>query len=226
MSPYRSDPYLPTVYIRQRHLPLGQHLRLGTCPRPTETRTPTPQSHIRVYIYAPVLHLVFYRARHTDSVAQTCAQGVYAVCFPSTSPPSTIKPRPSTAPAPTPSPATPPFKDLFWTRSQPPNDAKHVEYTPVHTPITCRPSRRLMRFCAGFRARRPAGVFHVPQTAANTRCTGETQSVHMRVFACFGVFRRCQRCAEACFGVHRGVQRVCLRSFRVCTRPKAYEVGV
>ena len=103
----RVVPHLATVYIQRRHLLLGQHLRLGTCPRPTNTRTPMLQRYTAACICALELHLAFYSARHTHSHAQTRAQmraqGVYTVCFPSTSPRSSGSSRPSTAPAPAPS---------------------------------------------------------------------------------------------------------------------------
>ena len=169
--------------------------------------------------------LAFYSAQRTHSDAQTCVHSVRRACFPSTSPRSTRTSRPSTALPPTPPSSTQGPEGLSWTWSPPYKHAKHIEYTSVRNPITIRPSRRSIRFCAEFQPQRPTGDENGSHTGANTPCTGETQSVHMREFACFGVLKRCQRCAEACFGVFRCVQRVCLRRLRVCTRPKVYEVG-
>lgn len=138
---------------------------------------------------------------------------MHGVCFPSTSPRSARSSRPSPPLPPTPPSCNPRTSGIVVDIYIPHKHAKHAECTPVCDPITPRPLRRSIRFFEEFCPQRFTGNEKAPCTGANTRCTGETQGVHMRVFACFGVFNRCQRCAHACFGVFRRVQSVCLVAF-------------
>ena len=200
LSPYRSDPYLPAVYIHLRHLRQGQHQRLGTCHKPTLTRTSTSQRYGDVNIYALEPHLAFHSAQRMHSYAQTCVHSVHRACFLSTSPRMSPSPKPFYSARPYAATGHSTESPGRSGHRAPPKRCEthrihacaHIEYTP-----TLRAFNAILKQI-------PHAASHWRREGCDVRCK---QTMHRSntesAYACIRVFWRVQTMSEVCKGVFK-----------------------